>query len=542
MLAIILILTCLFVAIAYRWYGAFLERKMEIDPLRETPAVQRNDGVDFVPSSPAVVFGHHFSSIAGAGPIVGPIVAAAAFGWGPTWLWVLLGAIFIGGVHDFGSTVVSLRYGGRSITEALRDLVGEKTGKLFLLFVLFTLIYVIVVFLDLTAASFVSTPPVATASGWFILVAFAFGVVTKSGRLAARWSIPIFIVLTYAGLALGHWFPAPALTKEAWIGVVLAYCFFAAILPVQTLMQPRDFLSATFLYAIMILGVAGALLRREDFTMPMFTGFESENLGMLVPFLFITVACGACSGFHSMVASGTTSKQLANERDVRKVAYGGMLVEAVLATFAIGCVAVVGGLKGSAVGTFAEGAAIFFSALGIPPKLGVEFATLAVGTFLLTTLDTCVRLSRFLVEELFQWKGNASRWLTSLGVVILAGWAALQKFAGPNGEPMAAWQALWPLFGATNQLLAAMALVILAVFLRSRRIRLLFVAIPAAVMVVMPLLALGLMAWDERLSSLLRGSAAVQIVLGGFVLAMCLRFLWRPAREKTPVKRAIGGE
>lgn len=533
MLAIILLLTCILVVVAYRWYGAFLERKMEIDPLRATPAVSQNDGVDYVPTPTSIVFGHHFSSIAGAGPIVGPIVAASAFGWGPTWLWVVLGAIFIGGVHDFGSTVVSLRYGGKSIIEALRDLVGEKTGKLFLAFVFLTLVYVIVVFLDLTAASFVSTPAVATASGWFVLMAFAFGLVTKSGLLAARWSIPLFIVLTYAGLALGHYFPAPAWSKEVWIGGILAYCFVASILPVQVLMQPRDFLSATFLYAIMILGVAGAFFQHESFTMPIYTGFESANLGMLVPFLFITVACGACSGFHSMVASGTTSKQLANERDVRKVAYGGMLVEAVLATFAIGCVAVVGGLKGSAVGTFAEGAAIFFSALGIPPKLGVEFATLAVGTFLLTTLDTCVRLARFLIEELCQWKGNVSRWTISLAVVALAGWAAVQKFAGPGGEPMAAWQALWPLFGATNQLLAAMALVILAVFLRSRRIALLFVAIPAAVMVTMPLLALGIMAGDGKLSTLLRGSASLQIVLGGFVLAMCLRYFWKSPRGQS---------
>jgi carbon starvation protein len=523
MSAIILVLTCFAAWLAYRFYGSWIERRLEIDDNRPTPAVSREDGVDYVPTLPAVVFGHHFSSIAGAGPIVGPIVAAAAFGWGPAWFWVLLGAIFVGGVHDFGATVMSMRYGGRSIIEAFRRLVGEWTGRVFLIFVLFSLVYVVIVFLDLTAQGFVTTPSVATASGWFVLIALIFGRVLGRTSLPRGLEITILVLLTYAGLAVGHYLPAEDFGKTFWMVAILIYCFVAAILPVNLLMQPRDFLSATFLYAIMILGVLGVLLRGQPMELEFFKGFEAVNLGMMVPFLFITVACGACSGFHSMVASGTTSKQLQRETDARKVAYGGMLVEGILAAFAIVCVGVVGGMQGTAVGTFAQGAGLFFSALGIPQELGVEFASLAVSTFLLTTLDTCTRLARFLVEELTGWNGKASRILITLGLALFAAFFALQEFAGPDGKPMAAWQALWPLFGATNQLLAALALVTFIVFLRSRGIQIWFALIPTVIMVVMPTMALVEMTLDSRMSYILRVSAAVQFALGGAIIYMSIR-------------------
>ncbi len=527
MLAVLLLATLALTALAYRFYGRFLERQTGVDDAIPTPAHTVNDGVDYVPTRASVVFGHHFSSIAGAGPIVGPIIAAAAFGWGPVWLWVIFGAIFVGGVHDFGSTIMSLRYGGKSIIAAARDIVGERTGKLLLLFVLLTLIYVIIVFLDLTAVGFVSTPAVATASGWFVLMALGFGLVIGRTRLPYWASITIFVSLTYAGLAIGHFFPAPDLGKDAWITIVLVYCFAAAILPVGWLMQPRDFLSATFLYAILALGLVGALMTRQSFQLDFFSGFRSENLGLLVPFLFITVACGACSGFHSMVASGTTSKQLDRETDVRRVAYGGMLVEAILATFALGCIAVVGGMKGSAIDTFANGAAVFFGAIGVPQKIGVEFATLAVSTFLLTTLDTCTRLARFLVEELFGWHGLPARLAATFVIVVVCGALAAQKFTSLSGELVPAWKALWPLFGATNQLLAALALVTITVFLRSRRIAIWFAALPAALMIAMPLTAMITMALDSRMDVLLRVAAILQLALGLFVIAMGVRYLVR---------------
>jgi carbon starvation protein len=525
MLIAILLLTALALLLAYRFYGRFLERRLEVDDARPTPAVEVNDGVDYVPTSPFVLFGHHFSSIAGAGPIVGPIVAASAFGWGPAWLWVLLGAIFVGGVHDFGSTVVSLRHRGRSIIEAFRELVGARAGRVMFAFVFLAMIYVIVVFLDLTASGFVATPEVATASGWFVLVALAFGLAVRFLRWPSWALVTVFVALTYLGLALGYFFPAPALSKEFWIGVILVYCFVAAVVPVNVLLQPRDFLSATFLYAIMVLGLIGVLVRGGDFTMPVFKGFESESLGLLVPFLFITVACGACSGFHSMVCSGTTSKQLRRETDVRKVAYGGMLVEALLATFAIACVAVAGGMGDNAVTAFSRGAAVFFSALGIPSEVGVIFASLAVSTFLLTTLDTCTRLGRFLVEEFTGFSGPASRYGVTLAVVVVCGLLVVQKYTSMQGVVMPAWQALWPLFGATNQMLAALALVTLAVFLRSRRIPFLFAAVPAVIMVAMPMAALAIMAVDPKLDFLQRGASVLQLVLGTVIIGSAVRHL-----------------
>lgn len=531
MFAVILISTAILLAIAYRYYGRFLERITGIDDRNPTPAVSVNDGVDYVPTRASVVFGHHFSSIAGAGPIVGPIVAAAAFGWAPTWIWVVIGSIFIGGVHDFGSTVVSLRYGGKSIVEAFRQIVGQRTGKLLLLFVLITLIYVIIVFLDLTAASFADMPTVATASGWFVLMALVFGRVILKTRMHHGAVIGVFIFLTYLGLALGHFFPAPVLSKDFWIVVVLIYCMVAAILPVSVLMQPRDFLSATFLYAILALGLLGAIAGPKAFDIPAFKAFESENLGMLVPFLFITVACGACSGFHSMVASGTTSKQLSRETDVRKVTYGGMLVEGILATLAIGCIAVSGGMKSSPIDTFASGAAIFFSSLGIPVQLGTEFATLAVSTFLLTTLDTCTRLARFLIEELFGWSGAASRYLSTLFVCLVAAYLSFQKFTDISGNVVPAWLALWPLFGATNQLLAALALTTFTVFLKSRGISYLFAAIPAAVMIAMPMTALSIMAFSPDLELMLRVASGLQLVMAVFIIGMSLKFLVKTAES-----------
>ena len=397
MLALILLSSCLLCFLAYRYYGKFLTDRCKLDDSTDTPATEKEDGVDYSPTRASVLFGHHFSSIAGAGPIVGPILAAMYFGWGPTWIWILVGAILVGGVHDFGSTLMSVRNGGRSIADTMRGLVGEGAGKLFMLFVVLALVYVIIVFLDLTANTFAKQPAVATASGWFIVVAVIFGFLLRSNKFSLGQLALIFFPLTFVGLAVGHYFPMVELDKSVWIWLTLGYCFIAAVLPVGLLLQPRDFLSAGFLYAILGVGLIGMLLSGETIQMPAFSGWESEKLGMLMPFLFITVACGACSGFHSIVSSGTTSKQIKKESDIRRISYGGMLVEGVLAVFAMGCVAVLTMSEreagGTPVGIFATGASKFFAAVGIPLQLGAEFAMLAISTFLLTTLDTCTPVS-----------------------------------------------------------------------------------------------------------------------------------------------------
>ena len=525
MLLSLLILSALLFAVAYRFYGYFLEARCGIDPDRETPACEINDGVDYVPTRASVLFGHHFSSIAGAGPIVGPIIAASVFGWLPTWIWIIIGAIFVGGVHDFGSTLMSLRYRGRSITATCRNLIGETTGKLFLVFVLLALVYVIVVFLDLTVAGFMDQPAVATASCWFILVAVAFGVVARKAGISYKIVIPTFVVLTYLGLWIGVEFPAPVMSENFWTAAVLIYCYCAAILPVGVLMQPRDFLSATFLYAIMLLGLVGVIVHGGGFELPVYTSFHPKDWSYMVPFLFITVACGACSGFHSIVSSGTTSKQIKTERDVKKVAYGAMLVEGLLAVFALACVGVSGGMQGGPVATFARGSSVFFGSLGIPQAVGLTFATLAVSTFLLTTLDTCTRLTRFLVEELFDWHGSSSRYFGTLLVLALPAAAVFSTFTAPDGTVLPLWKAIWPLFGATNQLLAALALITFVVFLKHRRIAFGFALIPAVVMAVMPITALVMMAVQYGPVSMLGGIALGMVLLGLYVMMMSLKFV-----------------
>lgn len=529
MIIALLLLSGLLLALAYRFYGRFLERHCGIEPDRETPACAINDGVDYVPTRASVLFGHHFSSIAGAGPIVGPIIAGAVFGWLPAWIWILIGAIFVGGVHDFGSTLMSLRYRGRSITSTCRNLVGERTGKVFLLFVVLALLYVIVVFLDLTVAGFIHQPAVATASGWFIVVALLFGLVARRSGISYKVVVPLFVGLTYLGLWVGVQCPAPELGKTFWMTAVLVYCYCAAILPVSVLMQPRDFLSATFLYAILLIGVLGVLAKGGGFELPAYTSFQPKELHYLVPFLFITVACGACSGFHSIVSSGTTSKQIRSERDVKKVSYGAMLVEGLLAVFALACVSTVGGLsERGPVATFADGAAIFFGALGVPESIGLSFATLAVSTFLLTTLDTCTRLTRFLVEELFDWRSPASRFLGTLMVLVLPALAAFGTYTAPDGTLLPVWKAIWPLFGATNQLLAALALITFVVFLKHRRIAFGFALIPAVGMIFMPMAALLLMVAQHGPLSLLGGIALAMVLIGLYVLVMSAKFVLSP--------------
>ena len=529
MLSLILIISCLLCWFAYRFYGNFLSVKCSLDDNKKTPAEEREDGVDYSPTRASVLFGHHFSSIAGAGPIVGPILAATYFGWGPTWIWILIGAILVGGVHDFGSTLMSVRNGGRSIADTMRGLVGEGAGKLFMLFVILALVYVIIVFLDLTANTFSKQPAVATASGWFIMVAIVFGILMRSARFSLGKLALIFFPITFAGLAIGHYFPMVDMGKDFWIYGTLVYCFVAAVLPVGLLLQPRDFLSAGFLYAILALGLAGMLIANESIQMPAFTGWESEKLGMLVPFLFITVACGACSGFHSIVSSGTTSKQIQKESDVRRISYGGMLVEGVLAVFAMGCVAVltVGEREvgGTPVGIFATGASKFFGALGIPPSLGAEFAMLAISTFLLTTLDTCTRLTRFLIEELFNWRSEASRYLGTLLALALPALLVFQQFPGVDGVFVPAWKAIWPLFGATNQLLAALALLTFVVFLKASKVSYGFALLPAVVMIVMPMTALVMMVQKFGVQTLLGGTACAMLLLGLFLMVTSWRAL-----------------
>lgn len=506
-----------FLVCGWRFYGRFLEKHCQVDPDRPAPAVTQADGVDYVATPTPIVFGHHFSSIAGAGPIVGPIIAALYFGWAPVLLWIILGAVLVGGVHDFGSILMSVRNGGKTLTEITHKLVGPHISRAFRLFLLFALVYVIVVFLDLTASTFSANGPVTTASGWFIICAALLGWLIRRTTIGSTRAILLIAPLSFLGLAFGNTVPELSLNKGTWTMAILAYCFIASTLPVHWLLQPRDFLSSIFLYAMMILGIAGLLLSGETIQAPAFTGLVAHNMpgGFIFPLLFITVACGACSGFHSVVGSGTTSKQLNSEAAVRPVGYGAMLLEGALAVFALATVAILTQEQTSgqnAVAIFSTGASRFMEALGIPAELGAQFTALTVSTFLLTTLDTCSRLSRFLLQEMTEWITPKSRIILTVAVLIPPTILATQTF---GGQP--AWKALWPLFGATNQLMAGLALVTFVAYLRSEHISPTLAAIPAGLMMATPLIALALMAFDNSVSPALRVMSVGMFALGTYV-------------------------
>ena len=515
MTALVFFIGCAVLAAGYVFYGRWVAGWLGVDDSRKTPAHLLNDGVDYVPAHTPMLFGHHFSSIAGAGPIVGPIVAALWFGWLPALLWILVGAVLVGGVHDFSALIASIRHRGRSIGELCRSYLSPFTYRVFLAFIWFTLIYVLIVFLDLTAGTF--APGVledaeavriggatATASLLYIGIALVFGFTVAKGLLSFKTGSLIFVPLVFAALFVGIQAPFEATRlpafiyghpKYTWTLALLAYCFAASITPVWALLQPRDYLSSFLLYACLIGGSAGLLIAgisgQAPANYPRFLGLWRDadtHTGFIFPLLFITVACGAVSGFHSIVASGTSAKQLGRESAAKPVAYGGMLVEGILALVAVaGIMLVTQGdpvLKQHPTKLFAVGIGNFFNAFGVPQSAGVVFGLLAVSTFLLTTLDTGTRLSRFVFEEFFGLNNPRWRYLSTFVTLILPAVIVFMRFRGPGGNIIPAWQKIWPVFGATNQLLAAMALLVVFVWLAYRKRRKAFVFIPMVFMFV----------------------------------------------------------
>ncbi len=561
MLTVFFLVGAILFALAYRGYGGFLARALGVDDTRPTPAHTERDGVDYMPASTLMVFGHHFSSIAGAGPIVGPILAGLAFGWGPAALWILIGAIFVGGVHDFSALVLSLRHGGRSIGQICRTLVNPFTYTMFLLFVLFALVYVVIVFLDLTAASFAPTLApglseaataaalhqggmVATASVAYIVLAMLFGLCVYRLRLPLWLATLIFVPLVFGALWVGDRWPLTAVqvptlfgsAKYFWCALLLGYCLVASVLPVWVLLQPRDYLSAYLLYACLGGGGLGLLVAgasgQTPIAYPVFVGWHDAKLGFLYPTLFITIACGAVSGFHSIVASGTTAKQLNRERDARRVGYGAMLVEGLLALLALATVMMLAARPTQTpIQVFADGIGRFLAVLGLPPALGATFGMLALSTFILTTLDTCTRLARFLIQELLGLRGTLpTRILATLAVLVAPALVVFREIPGPTGVPMPAWQAIWPAFGASNQLLAALALVVVYAWLRRAGRRAVYVLIPMLFMCVTTLTALiqlALMNLRADGSAFVGWVSLVLAVLATVVMANAALVVWR---------------
>lgn len=541
--AVLLLFALIALGFAYIFYGAYLSRKLGLDPNRPTPAHTMTDGVDYVPAKAPVLLGHHFASIAGASPIIGPITAAV-FGWLPVLLWAVLGSIFIGGVHDMSSLVASLRHRGRSIGEIIEDHIGVSGKVLFLIFSLSTLVLIVAVFTNIVAKTFVNTPEAATASLLFLLLALLFGQALYRFRAPLGPATIVGVLLLCGSIWAGVLWPI-RMSEGFWTGFLIAYIFVAAITPVWALLQPRDYLNSFLLYAILAGAIVGILVARPAIRMPAFTGLTS-NLGFIFPVLFVTVACGAVSGFHSLVSSGTTAKQLDNEKDARLVTYGGMLIEGLLAIIALATVTVLATTDYAArlvelgpVTLFSEGVGGFLTALGISAQLGTSFAALAVSAFALTSLDTCTRLGRYAFAELFEWgagdKAPAAAWTQNrwigTGIVVAAGGGLAL-----SGQ----WETIWPIFGSANQLLAALALLAVSIWLAHMGKRALYTRIPMYFMFTVTLTALISFTFQNTM----RGNFLLALLsLWLFVLAVVLAVLaYRSLRGGMKAFAAANGQ
>ena len=480
---VIVLIAAVCLLAGYVFYGRWLAKKWGIDPKAKTPAYTHEDGEDYVPTDGWTVFAHQVSSIAGAGPVTGAI-QAAAFGWLPVLLWILLGGIFFGAVTDFGALYASVKNEGKSMGMLIEQYIGKTGRKLFLLFCwLFTLI-VTAAFADMVSGTFngfvtdaatgeITKSTVNGAAGsisiMFIAFAVVFGLIQKKMKFTGWKEVVLGLVCMVACFVLGISFPIVA-TRETWNYVTFAYIFFAAILPMWLLMQPRDFMT-TFMFIFMIAAAAiGLLVAHPTMNLPVYTGFHNEKLGDMFPILFVTVACGAVSGFHSLVSSGTSSKTISNEKDMLKVGYGAMILESLLAVLAL-CVA---GAAASADGTaatgtpfqiFSAGVAGFLEMFGIPVHIAQCIMTMCVSALALSTLDSVARIGRMSFQELFSvddmehaegWRKLFCNKYFATVITLVFGYI-LTKVGYTN---------IWPLFGSANQLLSALVLITLCVFLK----------------------------------------------------------------------------
>lgn len=521
-LILFLAVSGLILAAAYRWYGSFLARFVGLNDHTRTPAHVQRDGLDYEPARMSWLLPQHFSAIAAAGPVVGPILAATYFGWLPAWIWIIVGCIFVGGVHDFTTLVASVRHKARSIAEVVRCYMNRRSYLLFLVFIWISLIYVIIAFADVTAGAFVQKasaadgvapgPAVATSSIIYLGLAVVMGLCIRYLKLGENRAQLIFLPLVLGAILAGPYLPFDlgALTGAArpqvmWDWLLLGYCFFAAMSPMWLLMQPRGALGGYFLYVVIVVGVVGivigGLTGQVQLQAPAVASgadlfhFNGSTPPML-PILFITIACGACSGFHSIVASGTTSKQLDRETDARPVAYGGMLLEGFFACISLATVMILAQPTGRPDLTYADGVAVFMNQATfgfVSVEVARQFGLLCFATFVFDTLDACTRLARYVLLEITGWKGRT-------GIVAATGLTLVLPFivvslppAQVGGTAVPIWRVFWNLFGSSNQLLAALALLAVTVWLRHRGKNVWVTLAPTVLMLVMTVWSLGLM-------------------------------------------------
>lgn len=546
MIAMLVIIVCACLAAGYLIYGQMLARRAKLDDSRPTPACEINDGVDYVPAKASLLIGQHFSAIAAAGPIVGPILACLWFGWLPALLWVLIGSIFIGGSHDFHSLLASVRHKGASIGEIVKQHMPQSSYFFFLIFVWITLLYVITAFTDITAQTFGTVvageafgPGVAASSGLYLIAAIIMGILLRHFRMSIGMATLIFLPVTLLIVWIGPRLPASLLshfasiTVKQWDMILLGYCFIASLIPVWLLLQPRGYLGGWFLYIVIIIGLFGALFGGFAIQYPALNldGLKSSANGKFIfPILFITVACGACSGFHGIVSSGTTSKQVLREKDTLPIGYGTMLLEGLVAVLAIATVAMLPKgadmLKSDPNLIYASGIARYLSLIKVDYSIALPFALLAFSTFVYDTLDVCTRLARYIFQEIMGWKslaGSIFASLISLAVPLV--FLLLTKEKG--------YLVAWPIFGTSNQLLASLILLALSAWLINTGRNPVYTIVPMLFMFIMTIWSLGNLIYPFARSipsgtiSSLSPDAIISGICGIMLLSLGLVFIWR---------------
>ncbi len=551
-------------AAGYALYGRMLSRRYGIDPKQETPAVTYRDGADFVPTKPFYLLGQHFSAIAAAGPIVGPIVACTQFGWFPCLLWIVLGAVFIGAAHDFSALVASVRHKACSIAEIVGEHVSRRAWIAMMIFIWLALVYVIIAFTDVTAGTFLGKVEelelsgatvrferggaVAFASASYLVLALFMGLVQRRWNLPLWFLTAVFVPATLGVVWLGTQcsgflsFSGPH-AQKAWGAAILGYCFVASLLPVWLLLQPRGYLGGFVLYMALAVGAVGLFSGRFEIRQPAFKGFDvtaaAGPTGLLFPFLFVTIACGACSGFHGLVASGTTSKQISNESHCRPVGYGAMLLEGFVALIALSTIMILEKPAGPPGATYASGMGHYLAVVIGRENLpfAIIFGAMAFSTFVFDTIDVATRLGRYILQEVFNFRSRAGAALATLATVGVPFFFILASPPALPGKP-APYMAYWTLFGTSNQLLAALTLLGITVWRWRLRKPCWFIFLPMLFVMAITVWALVRQAWTGlaasgsslgTITAAVNGAVACALLtLAGFVVVEAVRAVRRP--------------
>ncbi len=590
MVALILLFSFVLFILAYFVYSRYIAKMYRLDCDAKTPAIELKDGVDYIPTNKWYLLAQHFSAISAAGPIFGPIIAALAFGWLPALLWIVLGNIFIGAVHDFSTLVGSVKHKAKSVAEVVKEYTGTRAYLFFISYIWLTLIYVLTAFTDITARAFVNNIQIkdtagnvidtvvgagtASSSVLYLSLAVFLGIILKliekysKSASAEKWLRKVFItifilligIIIIAGqklpisipslsqiLGTGNSIPAYNEPTSTWNYLILIYCGIASVLPMWLLLQPRGFLGGAFLYVILIAGVIGIFFgsaaNEFHLNFTAFTGTYNDKIGPLFPILFITIACGACSGFHGIVCSGTTSKQLKSECDAPLIGYGGMLLEGVIALIALSTVMILlpSDFRSSPDTVFAVGIGKFISQLGIDLRFAISFGMLAFATFVFDTIDVTTRLGRYLIQELFGFKKNKGKIISTIVTLALPAVLLSTTMISPEGKVIPSYLAVWPIFGASNQLLAALSLIGLFMWVRKLNkgfIEEIIVGVPMVFMTVMTIwaLILNIKTWIDSIYAGTRSIADPVGLLSSALVLLALSIIYISAKENVKLR------